>query len=184
MCAFPTTFVPVVPGNDCCLLQVHKKLRGTRTAGWVSHYACATGDTQRGKLRLEIELFTPGAPCDQDPGLIPDGSRLRATGWVIRREDGLADFTGRFTIVAPWGEVLFRGAIELLDRVGTHHPPFGGEACNPESHVEGWLAGLDKLPADSHRCLHLQFVARGQLSAKDDPTALEGFLNGVCIKCP
>jgi len=182
MCAFPTTFVPVVPESDCCLSQVHKKLTGTRTVIWENDYACATGRTQRGKLKVDIELSSPGGPCDEDPGLIPDGSKLRSRGWVIRREDGLADFAGRFTIVAPRGNVLFRGMIELLDRVGTHHPPFGGEVCRPESHVEGCLAGLDSLPADSHRCLHLQFVARGHLSDRDGSTDVDGFLNGVCMK--
>ena len=80
-------------------------------------------------------------------------------GVLLRRAERLADFTGRFTITSPTGVVLFRGAIELMDRVGTHHAPFGTETCNLESHVEGWLVGLGEPTLPNH-CLRPLFVAR------------------------
>jgi hypothetical protein len=130
-----------------------------------------------------MKLGTAGPPCDQNPELIPNGSTLEARGVLLRRADGLADFTGRFTIASPAGAILFRGAIELMDRIGTHHAPFGAEPCNPESHVEGWLVGLGSAVLPNH-CLRALFVARGQLGTGPGPFAIAGSLNGVLVKSP
>jgi hypothetical protein len=116
--------------------------------------------------------------------LIPDGSVLEAKGPVIRRRDGLADFTGRFVIRNPTGRIMFRGAIELFDRVGTHHPPFGPEACNPESHVEGWLVGAGDARVYPNHMIRAMFVARGQMPQPGGPFPLLGNINGVLVKCP
>jgi len=67
------------------------------------------------------------------------------------------DFTGMFTITSPANVVLFHGRIELMERVSTHHPPFGAEACNLENHVEGWLIGNGGLAGNY--CLRALYVA-------------------------
>ena len=146
-------------------------------------HPCDTGPTQQGTGFMKVRLSTAGPPCDQNPGLIPDGSVLETRGVLLRRADGLADFTGRFTITSPTGVVLFRGAIELMDRVGTHHAPFGTEPCNPESHVEGWLVGLGEPTLPNH-CLRALFVARGQLGPGGGPFPILGSLDGVFVKTP
>ena len=184
MCPFPLTSIPTLPAaGNCCLWQIHKKAVGQRKVDWQAPYPCATGTTRRGVLSLELALFTFSAPCDQNPGLVPDNSLVRARGIVIRREDGLADFASRFNIITPAGAIIFRGHIELLDRIGTHHDPFGPEPCNPESHIEGWLVGLGE-GAMVDWSLRVQFVARGQLPAAAGPFAVEGLINGVLARCP
>lgn len=180
----PSVTIPGVPtGVNCCLWQVHKKAKGGRKFTGGRPYACRTGRTMRSDTSFELALVSAGAPCDEDPALIPDGSQLIAEGNTIWREDGLAHFFGKFTIKNPRGRGLFGGVMEVIDRVGTHPR----EACNPRSHFEGWLVGrsarglpnatlraviagtsplLDKLPAESYS------------------SDVEAILNGVVIRCP
>ncbi len=178
--------LPVLPKDgDCCLWQVHKIANGERTVKLDPAYHCNPGlvDTQRGTLTVRaIDMISAGPPCDQRPELIPNGSDLNASGVVIRRADGLANFTGPFTITSPAGAVLFDGRIELMDRVGTHHPPFGGEPCNPENHVEGWLVGRGKGVLANY-CLRALYVA-SVLPVPTKPDSLRGSLDGVIVQCP
>ncbi len=183
MSPLPMTSIPTLPLANCCLWQVHKKFEGARRVELQHPYRCDTGMTQCGRLRLQLKFVSAGPPCDQDPGLIPDSSILRASGVVIRRVDGLADFVARFAIISPRRVVLFRGAMELLDRIGTHHAPFGPEPCNPQSHVEGWLVGQGGPTLPNHT-LRLLFVARGHLPEAGGPFPLSGIVNGVLVKCP
>jgi hypothetical protein len=185
MSPFSTTTVPWPSATaQCCIWQIHKKAEGERFLDLGAPYGCDTGEVSRGVARLRVKLASAGAPCDQDPLPIPDGSRLEARGSVVRRVDGLTDFTGRFTIVAPTGQVLFRGAIELFDRIGTHHAPFGTEPCNPQSHVEGWLVGAGNATVFPNHMLRALFVARGEMPKPGGPYALLGSLDGVLLKCP
>lgn len=185
MSPFATTTLPWPNATaQCCLWQVHKKFEGERTLDLGAPYRCDTGTTRRGAVRLRIKLESQGRPCDQDPQLIPDGSTLEARGSVVHREDGLADFTGRFVIRNPAGRIIFRGAIELFDRIGTHHPPFGQEECNPKSHVEGWLVGAGDARVYPNHMLRAMLVARGEMLKAGGPFPLLGSLNGVLMKCP
>jgi len=187
---YPRTTIPTLPGSDnFCLWQIHKDFsKGSLSPTLGNLYACGKDkpfETQHGSLSISIELISAGPPCDQDPQLIPNGSVLTAKGVVIRRKDGLADFTsngpGSFIITAPNKVQLFSGFIELMVRVGTHHFPFGDEACNPENHIEGWLVGLGKGELSSI-CLRALLAANGTVAQKDTTPITKGTLNGVLLK--
>jgi hypothetical protein len=182
----PRVTIPGVSTTvNCCMWQIHKKVEGGRKADLGTPYACPTGPTARGDTRFELKLATSGPPCDQDPPLVPDGSQLEASGNTILRADSFAHFVGSFTIRNPRGTILFQGSMEVIDRVGTHHPPFGQEPCNPTEHFEGWLVGRGSraLPDVTLRAL---IVARSHLRLEPGPVSSEivGTLNGVLIKCP
>jgi hypothetical protein len=184
MSPFPMTAIPTLPPvGPSCLWQLHKQAEGERRTALPAPHPCDTGPVQQGTGTIRLKLVTAGPPCDQDPGLIPNGCVLEARGILLRRADGMADFTGRFVITSPAGVAMFRGAIELMDRIGTHHAPFGPEPCNPESHIEGWLVGLGGPTLPNH-CLRALFVARGQLGQGPGPFAVLGSLDGVLVKTP
>lgn len=190
MFPYPSTAIPTLPtAGNFCLVQIHKDFKKAfLTPKLDSPYYCGREkplETRRGILRVQIELVSAGLPCDQDPKLIPDGSILTASGIVIRRADGLADFTsygrGRFLIKTLEGEALFNGFIELMVRIGTHHPPFGDEPCNLENHIEGWLVGLGVTKL-KEVCLRAFMVATGTIDLKETTPITKGTLNGVLIK--
>ena len=185
MSPLPMVEIPVLPNaGNCCLWQVHKIANGDRTVQPVPGNICVGAPTQRGTVTVRfVDMISAGPPCDQRPELIPNGSDLKANGVVIRRADGLASFTGMFTITSPANVVLFDGRIELMDRVGTHHPPLGPEPCNPENHVEGWLVGRGE-GALANYCLRALYVATGSL-IPDKPASLKnGSLDGVIVQSP
>lgn len=179
----PVTIPGVPPGVKACLRQVYKKAEGTRTFAPGKPYRCPTGETLRSATTFSLKLHTGGAPCDQDPPLIPDGSLLSATGNTILRDDGLAHFSGSYRITHPRGRILYSGVIEIIDRVGTHPQ----EPCNPRSHFEGWLVGrsgrgldvtlLRAMIAGTSRLLD-------KLPADDYVTPAQATLNGVVIGFP
>lgn len=181
--AIPTVTIPgVPPAGTCCLWQVHKKAKGVRKFAGGKPYACPTGQTMRSDTSFELALFSAGAPCDQGPALIPDGSQLVAEGKTIWRNDGLTHFFGKFTIKDTRGRGLFTGIMEIMDRVGTHPQ----EPCNPMSHFEGWLVGRSGrgLPEAT-----LRVVIAGTSRLIDklpvDPFSsdVQATLNGVVIRC-
>jgi hypothetical protein len=189
MSPFPNTTIPTLPPvGTYCLVRVDKVFKGKRAVDFQTPYKCGREkplETHKGILKLKLELGSAGAPCDENPPLIPDGSILTASGVVIRRVDGLADFTssgrgGLFVIRAPDGTILFTGFIELMDRVGSHGKPVGPEPCDLEKHVEGWLVGTGKGKLDG-TCLRVLLVANGFLDLKE-ATPIEGRLNGVLVK--
>ena len=108
---------------------------------------------------------------------------LTADGDAILRADGFAQFTGAFMIGNPAGSESFRGSIVLLDRIGTHQPPFGTEPCNERQHVEGWLIGRGS-PRFPNHTIRALIVARGFLVRTPKQTVLEGSFNGSLTKCP
>ncbi len=181
----PDVTIPgVPPTGNCCLWQIHKRANGKRTAVFGTPYQCATGQTARGDTRIKLTLNTEGPPCDQGTAIIPNGSILEASGNTIKRASGFAHFFGKFTIKNPAGAVLFEGTMEAIDRIGTHHPPFGTEACNRQNHLEGWLIGRGSnlFPNSTLRAL---IVARAALPTPNIPTqAVSGSIDGVFIKCP
>ncbi|MGH2731837.1 MAG: hypothetical protein ACRDJG_02650 [Actinomycetota bacterium] len=183
--AFPNVTIPgIPPAGDCCLWQLHKKAEGERRVKWGTTYTCDTGKTHRGDTRVVLTLSTAGPPCDQDPDLIPDGSRLEAKGNTIQRvTDRFSHFFGRFIISDPAGTILFRGIVELIDRIGTHHEPFGGEECNEEGHVEGWLVGRGSSALPNHTIRAL-IVARASLPVEDGSAPVFASIDGALIKCP
>lgn len=179
----PVTIPGVPPGVNACLRQVYKKGEGARKFAPGKPYRCPTGETMRSNTTFSLKLHTGGAPCDQDPALIPDGSVLTATGNTIWRADGLAHFAGSYRIVHPRGRILYYGVIEIIDRVGTHPQ----EPCNPRSHFEGWLVGrsgrglevtlLRAMIAGTSRLLD-------KLPTDDYETPVQAMLNGVVIGFP
>ena len=176
---------PAVPPGHCCLFQLHKKAEGSRNGDLGASYQCHTGQTFRGTIKYEVRLTSEGAPCDQPfPGL--NLSVLEARGDLIRRADGFAEFSGTFAIrPSPAGSPVFTGTIEAFDRVGTHHSPFGVEACNQPNHLEGWLTGSS--PNNPKLLLLALLVAKvptppapsGSISGP-----VEGSLDGAIIQCP
>lgn len=185
---FPNVPIPgIPPTGNCCLWQLHKRApEGRRTVQFGPFYACDTGRTSRGGTRFRLPLVSEGAPCDQ-ANLIPNGSVLEASGNTIRRTDGFAHFFGQFTIRNPAGAVLFSGTMEVMDRIGTHHAPFGAEACNQQGHMEGWLVGRGGPPLPNHT-LRAMITARASLPTGATPAAVTlpvfASLDGALIKCP
>lgn len=168
--------------DRCCLRRVHKQAKGSRSVQSWAPYACDTGQTASGFTLLRLTLGSEGAPCDQD-GLIPNNSVLEARGTTRRRADGFAYFTGNFSIRNPAGAVIFEGTLELMDRLGSHHAPFGAESCNQQGHVEGWLAGRGSA-GFSHNTLRAIVVANGNLPGAGASSALSGSIDGTLVKCP
>ena len=168
-----------------CLWQIHKIAKGERQARLGEPYVCDTGKTVSGKMKLRLVLESGGRPCDQNPALVPNGTVLSAEGHVTVREDGFAHFAGRFAIRAPGGDVLFRGTMDLLDRVGTHHAPFGSEACNEKGHLEGWLEGHGSRRLPNHRLRAVIAAEVGPLSTEAvSQPILRASINGTLIKSP
>jgi hypothetical protein len=185
MCPIPNIMIAGVPtACDCCMSQFHKKAEGEREASLAKPYTCDSGLTARGPTRIKLVLNTFGPPCDQRPRLVPDGSVLAAKGQTIRREDGFAHFLGAFSLTGPTGTLLFSGRIEVIDRIGTHHPPFGPEVCNQPEHLEGWLVGKGQGELSSFT-LRALLVAKGYMSPSGGNSKIEsGSLDGVLLKCP
>ena len=181
---FPDITIPGVPDTGtCCLWQVEKRIDGERRASLDPPYGCDTGATGRGGMKMSVKITSAGLPCDQSD-LIPDGSRLDASGSLIRRADGFAHYIADFSITDPGGTVLFQGTLETIDRLGSHHLFFNCEACNPQSHLEGWLVGRGTSALPNHTIRAL-LVARGTIPSFTNPlTPMTGSLNGVLIKCP
>jgi hypothetical protein len=145
------------------------------------HYQCAGLNMAHSHAVLELTLTSGGAPCDQSSP-IPNGSKLKADGTIIRRADGVAHFGGTFAITSG-SSTLFKGRIELMDAVGSHRPaPLGTEPCNAKTHMEGWLVGAGPAPT---------FTLRGMIAARIDPVGTDGAaaipqatIDGMIIRCP
>jgi hypothetical protein len=177
------TFTVQAPAANCCLWQIHKRARGERAISFGAAYGCDTGRITPGLTKIQLRLTSEGAPCDQSL-LIPNNSLLEATGWTDRRTtDNFAYFGGKFTIKNPAGVVLFEGAMEAMDRIGTHHPPFGAEACNPQAHLEGWLTGRGSSLLPNHS-LRAFIVAGASLPAGAAAAPMSASIDGTLIKCP
>lgn len=178
---FPDKTCVGVPTSRCCMTQVFKQGDGQRNASYDPPYNCDTGTTMQGTLSMKVTLKSPGATCDQNSALIPDGSVLEAKGRVISRKDGFGDFNGDFVIRNPAGAVLFSGCIETLDRVGTHR---SCELCNPTSHYEGWMTGRGSGNL-ANFSIRASIGARGLLPLPGTPTQVTALdINGVLLKCP
>ncbi|HWW76984.1 MAG TPA: hypothetical protein VNZ44_16405 [Pyrinomonadaceae bacterium] len=179
---FPDRTCAGVPSDaKCCLWQVFKQGNGERNATYPVNYNCDTGTTFRGTMTMKVSLNSPGAACDQNAALIPNGSVLEAKGRVIARKDGFGDFIGDFVIRNPAGATLFSGCIETLDRVGTHR---SCEQCNPTSHYEGLMTGRGAGNL-ANFSIRASIGARGELplpGALSKATAID--INGALIKCP
>jgi hypothetical protein len=189
MVPYPQTTIPTLPTTgNFCLWQVHKEIKdGSLTPRLGPPYQCGAKKpyaVQRGNLKVTFEFYTAGTPCDQAPDLIPNGSRLIASGVVFRRADGLVDFAsygrGRFAIMDPNGLLLFTGFVELMIRIGTHQPPFGQEHCEQENHMEGWLVGLGATKWEG-MCLRALLVANAVLDRNEPTSIKQGYLNGVVV---
>lgn len=181
---FPDVIIPGVPATgNCCLWQTQKKVEGNRSIQFGTPYKCDTGQTRRGATQIKLKLSTGGLPCDQSAALIPTGSVLEAKGNTISRTDYFAHFMGRVAIKGPKGELLFDGTMETIDRLGTHHAPFGAEACNPTSHLEGYLVARGA-GALANYTLRALIVLRGGLPTGSAPAVLSGSIDGTLIKVP
>lgn len=184
---FPDITIPGVPSTgNCCLTQLEKRVQGTRKVDFTGvPYACPTGGTQRGVMKVEMQLVSPGGVCDPLLALIPNNSKLVATGHLIRRNDGFAHYIADFAILNPGGATLFKGTMETIDRMGTHHLFFGCEQCNPVSHFEGWIVGRGTAAATANFAIRAMIVSRGTVpSPAVVSTPMTGSLNGTFIKCP
>ena len=191
--AAPVTIgIPGVPQGSCCIWQLEKRMDGNRTAQYSPPYQCPINltptapvtPTMQGKMTIDLALTSGGAQCDPLAQLIPNGSRLRAFGRVIRRSDAFAHFNGNFTINNPAGTALFRGHIETTDRLGSHHLFLNCEQCNPISHFEGWIVGQG-IGALANYTIRAQVTSRGTVpSPQQASTPATGSLAGVFIRCP
>jgi len=184
-----TDAAQVLPAGNCCLWRLHKKATGmnNRQVQYGPPYNCPTGQTKRGQTKIELTLSTEGRLCDQSLGVIPNNSRLEATGDTIRRADGFAHFSGKFVIKNPAGAELFQGTMDVIDRIGTHHAPYGAEACaeacNQFRHLEGWLEGRGSQQLPNHT-LRALIVARADLPQNSGSATLNASIDGTVIKCP
>lgn len=184
---FPDISIPGVPSTgNCCLTQLEKRVSGSRKIDFTgSSYACPTGATQRGVMRVDMQLVSAGGVCDPLSALIPNNSKLVASGNVIRRNDGFAHYLADFAILNPAGATLFKGTMETIDRIGTHHLFFNCEQCNGPSHFEGWIVGRGTAPATANFAIRAMIVSRGTVpSPAGTTTPMTGSLNGTFIKCP
>ena len=178
----PNVSIPGVPSTNCCLRHLHKQFEGRRTFKPDPSYDCDGLFTVRGRTSIVLKPLLV-AHCDEKPSPIPDGSMLKSLGVTIVRKDGLALFYGRFTLTDPQGMKLFTGYLELMDRIGTHHEPFGTERCDQEYHFEGWLVGKGGVE-------YANLLLRALVVGKADPlpevpeSGLHGFLNGVIVRVP
>ncbi len=181
--AIPTVTIADVPVANNCLRHLHKSFeKGERVFKPEADYDCSGMGTFRGATTITLQPLV-AAPCDEKPSPIPDNSVLSSSGQTYVRKDGLALYTGRFEIRSPQQTLLFTGHMELMDRIGTHHEPFGTEKCDQEYHIEGWLAGRGSrsLPDLLIRAL---VVAKGEMLPGAATTTLYGFLNGLIIQVP
>src|SRR5258705_4927593 len=57
---FPDISIPGVPSTgDCCLTQLEKRVSGTRKIDPIGGpYACPTGATQRGAMKVEMQIVS------------------------------------------------------------------------------------------------------------------------------
>jgi hypothetical protein len=177
--ALPTTPIVDTPGDQkSCLLRIDKNLKGEQRASQHAEYDCQM-NTVMGKLELRLIIST--AKCDEDPNLklIPNDSKLDASGYYIRRKDGVAHFWGTFTIKRPSGTTVFKGRIETFYRVGSHTAG-QCEPCNPENHVEGWLVGAHTDGKQSLRAMIAAKAAPPVVNSTNNIFA--GKLSGVVIR--
>lgn len=171
-----------LPPGNCCLRRLHKRSTGIRQVQYGLPYQCDTGQTKRGQTTFRLPLSSE-MQCEQSQVPIPNGSVLEATGDTIRRFDGFAHFSGNFTIRNPAGAVLFQGTMDAIDRIGTHHAPFGAEVCNQGRHLEGWLTGRGSALLPNH-LLRALIVARAILPPNNGQAAVSASIDGTVIKCP
>lgn len=184
MPTYPTVSIPTLPTvGEFCLSQVHKKLSGEWTpVDQHGSYDCPGGKTMRGWVTLKFSVVSITGRCDPEPELIPNDSVIEVlSAPYILRDDGLLDLVGRFILKSPPPRPtqLFSGTIELMERIGTHHRPYGSEECNEKDHFEGWMVGLGgaKRP---NQCLRALLVLRRIV--EESGGRLEGILNGICLK--
>jgi hypothetical protein len=174
--------IPGVPDGKSCLWQVDKIMQGDREVQFGKDYDCDTGKTLRAKATLKLPLKSTGSTCDQEAArkILPDGCVLEASGVFTQRADGFAHFTGDFKIKSVDKKELFRGTIEMMDRVGTHHTIFKCEKCNQKSHLEGWLVGSS---SDSGKLtLRAMLALKGTAPSPASPKkTLTGILNGALM---
>jgi hypothetical protein len=186
---FPDVTIPGVPDKgDCCLARVHKtSVDGSRTVKFGTAYVCKVGDkvhkTARGPATLRIPLVPGSKTCDELPKVIPDGSLLEAKGVLTRRlDDGFSHFIGTFTI-KKGATVLFKGTIETIDNISTHHKPFGTDPCDKRHHLQGWLVGAGVTPATARYTLRALLEANIDAGAGNTEAIAPFGLNGVLIEC-
>ena len=139
--------IPDVPINNVCLFR----FQWTGTGSWKfaagTPYGCPTAASKTVRVGTTIDqlpLKRSGPPCDEtEPFHLPD-LVLHAQGNTIYREDGFGFFNGVF-MLRDGGTDLFRGHIELFERVTTRQQPIVqpqcAVSCQPEAHIEGWLVG-------------------------------------------
>jgi hypothetical protein len=176
-----TITIPGLPAGKCCLWQLDKVAAGTRKASPPPQpYDCETGATWRHNIVIQLTLKSTRSNCDQLVEQIPDGSVLTAKGRMILRKGGLAVFSGEFSLRSDKDKLLFKGVIELMDRVGTHHTFSECEACDEKSHLEGWLAGSDE---SSGHTLRAMLGLKGLTPSASEAKRLSGIINGVVIRC-
>jgi hypothetical protein len=139
----PTCFdIPLV---DSCFVRVHQHAQGAIEGHVVKHYVC--GKTTIQLMKSQLRLVLQREPrCDELGALLPAGSVLSATVSFRRRADAFGHLIGSFQVLSPSRQPLYTGTIELMERVGSHHEPFGpnGQTCEPcdrRGHLEGWLFG-------------------------------------------
>lgn len=182
----PITFpvLPIPPGG-CCIRRFHKKFTGTRAIRLGGSFGCDSGPNTPGRFKLEVKLASDKCDEDKDPAganVVPTGSVLQAAGHAVTRPDGFAVYAGQCLIRRPNGKIALEGEIVILDRTGTHQPPFGSETCDPR-HSEGWMqcTGRDPFKAFSVRTVLVAQIGR---PGKDGTARIAGVLNGSIMKCP
>ncbi len=193
--AAPPPPCPAIADSFTCIARVELLTKGQRRvipsqAKW---YACRTGKTRRIPTSIWLDLQA-AAPCSEE-SLFRAPLRLVAAGRTLVRGDGVADFSGNFTIGTrdPRSQGILTsyvtGCIEILERVGSHHEvhPVPGsrqvcEPCDANPHSEGWLMGTStrSFPPGTLRAI---LVGSSPFpAAKDTVATFATSIDGMWIK--
>lgn len=180
----PPVATSVVQQPGCCLTRLHKRGEGDwRVSQKGETHKCRGFNTVSNSETIMLHLKSEGPPCDEPGSQIPDGCRLTAKGTTVHRTDGLAWFSGKYDLVDAAGKPLSDGTVDLFQRIGTHHAPFGTEKCDQEKHIEGFLTGRGTGPL---KLTTLRAFITGTMKPEGHEGAAvipAASLDGVVIKC-
>lgn len=168
--SLPTTPITDLPAGNACAFRFLRNGKGTRKLDAGAAYACPAGKTVRVSTSLHLDLVPTAQPsCDETGSLFPGPLTLNVpNGTSIYRFDQFGLFFGPFTLFAG-SDALFRGRIELYDRVTIQQAPLVVAACDlkcrPEKRLEGWLVAGGVSPTTDKLTIRAVLGAHGVLPA-------------------
>ena len=152
---------PSAAARNVCIFRFARTFDGLAESSRAAKYRCRGGPTDR--LATSVTKST-----------------------TVHRADGFAHFSGRAEIINANPQpavVLFKGTLDLIARIGSH--PGLGEACAPETHVEGWFAGKGRGDR-AKMSLRVIVVGSGQLAEGTNafPDASQNRMIGALLLAP